>query len=185
MIERSKLGMLCFIGSEVFFFGVLIITYLVYRPWSNADPSVSSSLDPRTTALFTVLLLASSLTLWRAERSAERARQGRLRAWLLATVLLGAAFLIGQGREYLVLLSNGVTVDRNLFGSTFFALTGFHGLHVLSGLLALVVMLGLALGDRIHGPRQAGLGAIGWYWHFVDVVWLVIFGLVYLLPLIR
>jgi heme/copper-type cytochrome/quinol oxidase subunit 3 len=183
MIERSKLGVLCFIGSEVFFFGVLIIAYIVYRPWAAPGPNASNSLEPATAGIFTALLLASSLTLWLAERSAKRARLGGLRLWLLTTVLLGAAFLLGQGREYLLLLSSGVTVNRNQFGSTFYTLTGFHGLHVFSGLVALLVMLGLALGDQIRGRRLAGLAAIGWYWHFVDVVWLIIFSLVYLLPL--
>ena len=182
MVERNKLGVLCFIGSEVFFFAVLIIAYLYYTPWTGDGPNAANSLDPVAAGIFTALLLASSLTLWRAEQSAARGRTGALRIWLLVTVILGAAFLAGQGREYLGLLGQGVTIDRSLFGTTFFTLTGFHGLHVLSGLIALLILLGLVFAGRLAGPRAVGLQAVGWYWHFVDAVWIVIFGIVYLLP---
>lgn len=184
MIERSKLGMICFIASESAFFGVLIVAYLYFRPWAVEGPNAANSLDRTAAAIFTALLLASSLTLWRAEKSAERQRHGRMQLWLLATVVLGAAFLAGQGREYLGLLAQNVTVDRNLFGTTFFTVTGFHGLHVFSGLVALLVLLGLALAGRVRGPRAVGLETIGWYWHFVDVVWIIIFTMIYVLPLV-
>lgn len=183
-MEKSKLGVLCFIASEAFFFGVLIMAYIYYRAWAASGPNASNSLDPATTAIFTALLLASSVTLWRAEKSVERRRRGQLLLWLLATVVLGAAFLFGQGREYLHLYSQNVTIGRNLFGTTFFTLTGVHGLHVLSGLVVLLVMLGLALAGDFKGPRAPGLEAISWYWHFVDAVWIVIFTVVYLLPLL-
>ena len=100
-------------------------------------------------------------------------------AWLLATVGLGAVFLCGQGREYAQLLREHVTISRNLFGTTFFTLTGFHGLHVLIGLVALAILLGLALAGGFKDPRAPGVGAVGLYWHFVDAVWIVIFAVVY------
>ena len=182
MPDKNKLGVLCFIGSEGFFFAVLIIAYVYYRAGGDGGPDAASSLDLLTAGIYTALLLASSLTLWRAEKSVEQQRRGRTLLWLLATVLLGGAFLFGQGREYLHLIEQNITVSRNLFGSTFFTLTGVHGLHVLSGLVALLIMLGLALAGDFKGPRAPGLEAVGWYWHFVDAVWIVIFSLVYVWP---
>jgi heme/copper-type cytochrome/quinol oxidase subunit 3 len=184
MIEKSKLGMFCFLASEALFFATLIMAYVYYRGSAADGPSAANSLEPATAGIYTALLLSSSLTMWRAEKSVERQRHGWLRLWLLATVVLGAAFLVGQGREYLRLIAQNVTIDRNLFGTTFFTLTGFHGLHVFSGLVALLVLFGLALAGDFKGPRAVGLEAVGWYWHFVDLVWIVIFGIVYLWPLL-
>jgi heme/copper-type cytochrome/quinol oxidase subunit 3 len=184
MMAKSKLGVLFFLASEVSFFTVLIIAYIYYRGGEGAGPSAATTLNPLITGVYTAFLLASSVTIWRAEKSAERQRPGRLQLWLLATIALGAVFLFGQGREYLHLLSQNVTIGRNLFASTFYTITSIHGLHVLSGLLALLVMLGLALGGEIKGSRVAGLEAVSWYWHFVDAVWVVIFGVIYLWPLL-
>jgi heme/copper-type cytochrome/quinol oxidase subunit 3 len=103
-----------------------------------------------------------------------------VRLWLLVTVVLGAVFLIGQGWEYLRLIGENVTISRNLFGSTFFTLTGFHGLHVFSGLVALAILCGLAAAGWFAGPHSIALETVGWYWHFVDVVWIVIFSIIYL-----
>ena len=104
----------------------------------------------------------------------------RISLWLGLTISLGAIFLIGQGAEYYNLIHRDISISSNLFGTTFFTLTGFHGLHVLTGLLLLTVMLALALFGRKDEPRESALGAIGYYWHFVDAVWVVIFTVVYL-----
>jgi heme/copper-type cytochrome/quinol oxidase subunit 3 len=109
-------------------------------------------------------------------------RTGRLRpalAWLLATMALGAAFLAGQGAEYVSLIREDVTISRDLFGTTFFTLTGFHGLHVLIGLILLGTLFGLELKRRVTGFSQAVEG-VSIYWHFVDGVWMIIFPVVYL-----
>jgi heme/copper-type cytochrome/quinol oxidase subunit 3 len=98
----------------------------------------------------------------------------------ILTIGLGAVFLFGQGREYAQLLREHVTISSNLFGTTFFTLTGFHGLHVLIGLVALAILLGLALAGDFKDPEAPGVGAVGLYWHFVDAVWIVIFTIVYL-----
>ena len=103
-----------------------------------------------------------------------------MRLSLFATVLLGAIFLYGQGREYQRLISQNVTISRNLFGSTFFTLTGFHGLHVFMGLVAITILFGLALAGTFKKPHSVAIEAISLYWHFVDVVWIVIFATVYL-----
>ena len=184
MIEKTKLGMLLFIASEAVFFASLILAYIYYSGFYDDWPNGVAALQPLTTGIFTLALLSSSATLWLAERSQSRGRRSGLRLWLLTTIVLGAIFLIGQGFEYAHLIENNVTIGSNLFGSTFFTLTGFHGLHVFSGLVALAILLGLALSRRSMGRAGSALVAVGWYWHFVDVVWVVIFSLVYLWPIL-
>jgi heme/copper-type cytochrome/quinol oxidase subunit 3 len=183
MIEKTKLGMLLFLASEAFFFAMLILAYVYYRGASPDGPNAATSLDVPSAAIFTAFLLGSSGTLWLAERSMAQERPAGLRLWLLVTVVLGAVFLVGQGWEYLRLIQENVTIDRNLFGTTFFTLTGFHGLHVFSGLIALAILSGLAFAGWFTGPHAVAIESVGWYWHFVDVVWIVIFTLIYLWPL--
>jgi hypothetical protein len=101
--------------------------------------------------------------------------------WLLAlTILLGTVFIIGQGREYLRIFHAGVMVNSNLFATTFFTLTGFHGLHVCVGVIALLILMGLALAGDFKQGRIEAVKSIGLYWHFVDAVWLVVFSVIYL-----
>jgi heme/copper-type cytochrome/quinol oxidase subunit 3 len=183
VIGKYKLGMLLFIASEATFFVFLIVAYLYFRgaaSGSGAGATAAQSLDPMRTGLFSVALVGSSVTLWLAGRSLARAREMMVRVWLFATMLLGAIFLFGQGREYERLLAHHVTISRNLFGATFFTLTGFHGLHVLVGLAMLALLFGLATTGPLAGPRSAVVEAVSLYWHFVDAVWLVIFAVVYL-----
>jgi heme/copper-type cytochrome/quinol oxidase subunit 3 len=179
MIAKSKLGVGLFLASEANFFLLLILAYVYYHGASGTGPTAATSLDPATAGLNTVFLLSSSATMWRAERSVGAANASRLCAWLLATVVLGALFLFGQGREYLHLISQNVTVSRDVFGTTFFTLTGFHGLHVLSGLIALTILLGLGLAGDFSGGRSVAVESVALYWHFVDAVWIVIFSIVY------
>jgi heme/copper-type cytochrome/quinol oxidase subunit 3 len=115
-----------------------------------------------------------------AARAYRRDHRGRLAAWLGVTIALGAVFLVGQGTEYAALLHEDVTISRNLFGTTFFTLTGFHGLHVLIGLVLLFVLQGLTRFGGEHQPRAGAMEAASIYWHFVDGVWVVIFAIVYL-----
>lgn len=107
-----------------------------------------------------------------------------MKLWLALTVLLGAVFIAGQSIEYRGLLSRGLTLSTNLFGTTFFTLTGFHGLHVLVGLCALATLLGAAVGGRLEKIKPSGFEAVSMYWHFVDAVWVVIFSVVYIWPLV-
>jgi heme/copper-type cytochrome/quinol oxidase subunit 3 len=176
--------MLLFLTSEVFFFAILILAYVYYGGAPADGPSAANSLDVPTAAIFTVFLLGSSGTLWLAERSLAHERQAELRLWLLVTVVFGAIFLVGQAWEYLRLIEENITIHRNLFGSTFFTLTGFHGLHVFSGLVALTILFGLSMAGWFKGPHAIAIETVGWYWHFVDVVWIIIFALIYLWPLL-
>ncbi len=187
-IPATKMGVLLLIVSESVFFLLLILAFVFYRAApANADgPTAFNSLDVPKTAFFSVCLYASSLTIWLADRSVKRGHDLRLKAWLLATIVLGGIFLYGQASEYYKLIGEqGVTPGRNLFGSTFFTLTGFHGLHVLVGLCLLLTLFALALRGTFKGGRGAsGFETVSWYWHFVDGVWVVIFPVVYLWSLV-
>jgi heme/copper-type cytochrome/quinol oxidase subunit 3 len=180
--DRHRLLMIFFISSESFFFLSLILAYLLFHGASG--PVARAVLDVPRTAGFSLALFASSGTLVLAERGLRARQGGRLRLWLLVTIGLGALFLLGQGLEYRHLIASGLTIDRNLFGTTFFTLTGFHGLHVLLGLLALLVVAGLAFAGDFDDGGETALGTVALYWHFVDGVWVAIFTLVYLWALL-
>lgn len=180
MMERNKMGMLLFIVSEAVFFILLISTYIFYHREGGEGPTAANSLDLVKTSIFTAALLASSVTMHFAVSSAKARKHRGLGLWLLATIALGTIFLVGQGAEYLGLIRENVTISRNLFGTTFFTLTGFHGLHVFIGLVMLVILLGLALNRRGHPLKAPAVEVISLYWHFVDVVWIAVFSVIYL-----
>src|SRR5205085_7711833 len=127
-----------------------------------------------------LLLLASSVTLWRAERALQKKDRVSFLRWLRLTLLLGAVFLVNHALEYGGLLRRGVTINSNLFGSTFFTVTGFHGLHVLAGLIVLAIFFVLGRRRTLSDRQSDALGAVGYYWHFVDVVWVIVFSVIYL-----
>jgi heme/copper-type cytochrome/quinol oxidase subunit 3 len=178
--EKSRLGMIMFILSEGVFFLLLILAYVTYHREHGNGPTAADSLNVVKTGMFSLFLFASSGTMALAVAGFRRGRRGRLAAGLLGTLVLGAVFLVGQGREYVSLLEKNVTISRDLFGTTFFTLTGFHGLHVLIGLLMIAVLLGLSRFGGDHEPRAGAMEAVSIYWHFVDAVWVVIFAVVYL-----
>jgi cytochrome c oxidase subunit I len=175
-----KVAMATFIASEAVFFVFLIAAYVFFHGATVEGPTARNSLNPPRTLIFTICLLASSGTILLAERSLTRSRQKSFRGWLALTILLGAAFLAGQGWEYSDLISKNIVPARNLFGASFFTLTGFHGFHVLCGLVALAALFGIAVRRNFGSKASSGLGAVAMYWHFVDAVWIVIFSLVYL-----
>jgi heme/copper-type cytochrome/quinol oxidase subunit 3 len=177
------LGTLAFISSEAVFFGALIVSYLEYRTHSAGGPG-PSVLDVARTGLFSLALFASSGTIWLADRRLQRDDGRGFATWVGVTILLGVVFLFGQATEYARLVADGVTPGRNLFTSAFYGLTGFHGAHVIVGLIALAIVAGLALaGDFRHG-RHTAASAVSAYWHFVDAVWVVLFTLIYLWTLL-
>ncbi len=180
MIDKNKLAMLLFIASETIFFALLILAYVAYHRTAGSGPTAASALDPVKTGIFSLFLLSSSFTMHRATASARTGRGGRQRGWLAATIALGGVFLVGQGLEYASLIRRDVTISRDLFGTTFFTLTGFHGLHVFLGLVMLAILLGLGVAHPGEEPRATAVEAIAVYWHFVDAVWVVIFSVVYL-----
>jgi heme/copper-type cytochrome/quinol oxidase subunit 3 len=176
-------GIAAFIFSEVTFFAALIVAFIEYRTRSLGPGP--HDLDVPRTLLFSLFLFASSGTVYLAERRlAHDDQRGFLRWWLLS-IGLGAVFLFGQVTEYVRLYADGITISTNLFTSAFFTLTGFHGVHVLVGLIALgAIGLMARAGDFRGGRRRVAVDAVSIYWHFVDGIWVVIFSLVYLLGLV-
>lgn len=180
--ERRQYDLLIkfFVASEAFFFLALLISYVYYRNLNGVMEAQSAVLDAGKAGIYTALLPLSSGTLWWGHRQLGQQKPARLVWALAATIVLGGIFLYGQGREYAHLLQENVSVDRNIFGSAFFTLTGFHALHVLVGLVLLALVLVLTLLGDFTGPRSAAVAATELYWHFVDVVWLVVFTVIYL-----
>jgi heme/copper-type cytochrome/quinol oxidase subunit 3 len=178
-MNKIRLAMLLFVASEAVFFILLIIAYVIYHATSPSAADASRYLDIPRTAVFTACLIISSFTMRRAGIRFRTGRRGPGLAWLLATMALGTAFLTGQGGEYVSLIRKDVTISRDLFGTTFFTLTGFHGLHVFIGLILLGTLFGFELKRAATGSSQA-VESVSIYWHFVDAVWMIIFPVVYL-----
>jgi heme/copper-type cytochrome/quinol oxidase subunit 3 len=181
-LPSTKLGMWLFLSSETLLFGALISTYVLYRGRDETGPFPKDVFDIPYTSVSSFVLLASSLTMVLALASAQKHDFGRMRIWLLATAMLGLTFVGGQVYEFTAFYNEGLTVKTNLFGTTFFVLTGFHGVHVTVGILMLLILVGLSLAGRLPGDAGFPVEMVGLYWHFVDIVWIVIFTVVYLIP---
>ncbi|MGW8282466.1 MAG: cytochrome c oxidase subunit 3 [Gemmatimonadota bacterium] len=180
-LPSRKLLMWAFIGSECILFGSLIITYLVFRGRSVVGPYPEELLNIPFITVTTFTLLMSSLTMVLALAAVQRndMRQGKL--WLLMTALLGLVFLSGQIYEFSHFVHEGLGLTTNLFGASFFLLTGTHGAHVLVGVIWLTTLFVLALRGRLTDANAETVEITGLYWHFVDVVWIVLFTIIYLL----
>ena len=175
----NRVGMLLFVASEAIFFALLILAYLYFnRPLAGL--AAKQGLDPIQTGIFSALLFSSSFTVWRAGVNHERFSSLRTRLWLAATIMLGLGFLIGEGLEWSRLFAMGTTISASIFGATFFTMTGLHGLHVTVGLVMLATYLVLLQRNALTPSRRGGVETLSLYWHFVDVVWVVIFSTVYL-----
>jgi heme/copper-type cytochrome/quinol oxidase subunit 3 len=177
--QKALLATLIFLASEAIFFACLIAAYVYYTGSSPTGPNAHGVLDPLKTGFFTACLLSSSVTIYMAERAQSQEKRG-VAAWLGATMFLGAVFLYGEMKEYSKLLHENVTVSRDLFGSTYYTLTGFHALHVTVGLILLGTMLVISLRRKMGKKQQTALECISYYWHFVDLVWVAVFSVVYL-----
>jgi heme/copper-type cytochrome/quinol oxidase subunit 3 len=185
-LDVTQLGVIVFVSSEAFFFLTLIISYIAYHPVyvPERGPTPQQALNVPLTALFTVFLFSSSFTMGRATSLLGRLDVSGARRWLVVTVILGAVFLAGQAYEYSRLYQDSIRLGTNVWTSTFFTLTGFHGLHVLIGLISILIATSLVqpLGGIVRGARA--VEGVSIYWHFVDAVWVVIFPVVYLWTLI-
>ena len=212
-LNHRKMLMWLFLGSDCLFFASLISTYLVYRGQSLVGPFPDDVFDIPTTSVSTFVLLMSSLSMVLAYAAINRGDMKGFRIWLLSTCLLGATFLGFQTFEFYEFANHervvectpasqveeclqgateyeesyGLTPKTNLFGTTFFTLTGFHGAHVTIGVIWLFSIAGYSFwggrrSDRILRDRQAlSVDLAALYWHFVDIVWIVIFAVVYLI----
>jgi cytochrome c oxidase subunit 3/cytochrome o ubiquinol oxidase subunit 3 len=183
-LNSRKLGLWAFISSEVMFFTALIATYLVMKPRNieMGGPIPHEFLGIGLTAVLAFILLMSSLTMVLALSAIQRGELRRFQIWIMATALFGATFIGGQIFEFTEFTRQGLNLDTSLFGSSFYVLTGLHGAHVAIGIVWLVSLWGLAQQGRLTQVHSERVEVAGLYWHFVDVVWIVIFTVIYLIP---
>ncbi len=183
-LSNEKLAMWVFLGSECLLFGGLISTFLLLRSRDVPDrvgPEVSELYDIPFTSVSSFVLLMSSLTMVLALAAIQRGDQQRLRTWLVTTALLGATFMAGQVYEFTAFVREGLGFTTNLQSSAFFVLTGFHGAHVTIGIVMLMSLSVMSARGSLTRQRSETVEIAGLYWHFVDVVWIIIFTVVYLI----
>ena len=192
-VDNRKLAIWTFIGSECLFFATLISNYLVnkgkslvgpfpHEPWiSPTGQHFEPIIEIPLVTLGTALLLFSSLFVVLALANAQRGNRKGLLLWLGLTLLCGFFFVGMQVYEFTHFVHKGLTLQRNMFGASFFVLTGFHGTHVTIGVIWLITMFVLALRGKLPPQRSVYLEMAALYWHFVDVVWIIIFPVVYLI----
>ena len=181
-LTNWKVGFWTFIGSECLFFGTLLSTYMVYKGAALEGPYPLDVFDIPLTTVSTFVLLMSSLAMVLALDGVQRANKKLTLFWLGTVIVMGAIFLGFQYYEFTHFVHEGLTLQQNVFGSTFFVLTGFHGAHVTVGVIWMITLFILALRDKLPPAKALNVEIAGLYWHFVDIVWIVIFVLVYLIP---
>jgi cytochrome c oxidase subunit 3/cytochrome o ubiquinol oxidase subunit 3 len=180
-LDPHKVGMLTFLLSEVAFFSTLIVAYVCYLGEDRVGPTPAQVLSLPLVIGTTICLLSSSFTVHLAELALRRGSQGIFCVWWAVTIVLGIVFLGGTAYEwYELIFHHGLTIGRNLFGTTYYTLVGFHAAHVTVGVLIMLILLGLALRRQVTAANQVGIEVTSWYWHFVDAVWVVVFTVVYL-----
>lgn len=181
-VPNLKLAFWTFLGSECFFFGTLVATYLSYRGKSLTGPYPADVFNFAVTSISSFVLLMSSYLMVLALAAVQRGDRGKTLAWLFGTALFGLIFLGFQAFEFTEFYAKGLTLQKNLFGTTFFVMTGFHGAHVAVGVLWLLSLFVVAWVKGIPREKALNVEVAGLYWHFVDIVWIVIFTVVYLIP---
>ena len=180
-LANDKLAIWGLIGSECLFFGALISTYLIYVTRTGDGPTPAVFDIPFTSAS-TFILLMSSLGMVLALAAIQAGEMRKFRAWTLATALMGATFLAGQIYEFTVFVEEGFRLTTSPFASSFFVLTGFHGFHVAFGIMMLLALWVASMMGRLPQQLHTTVENIGLYWHFVDIVWIIIFTAIYLIP---
>ena len=180
-LNHRKLLMWVFLGSDCMFFASLIATYMVYRGQSLNGPYPIDIIDVPLTTISTFVLLMSSFAMVQALSATNANNQRGIRIWLFVTIILGTIFIGFQAYEFNAFKNEGLTLGVNLFGATFFTLTGFHGAHVALGLIWLTALLILGFKGRLSPATSLDVEIAALYWHFVDIVWIVIFTLLYLI----
>jgi len=180
-LDNRKLAMWAFLGSECLLFGALISAYLLYRG-RGIGTKPHDVYDIPYTSVSSFVLLMSSLTMVLALSAMQRGEERKSRVWLTATAMLGVTFISGQVYEFTTFVHKGLSLTVNPASSAFFTLTGFHGTHVTLGIIMLLSLVGLSLAGKIGPKNSLIVELVGLYWHFVDIVWIVIFTVVYLMP---
>ena len=178
--SRGRVGMFCLIAGEVAIFTIFVVAYIFYIGKSLSGPTPREVLE--LPVITTICLLSSSLTIHFAVRALERGNIGSFRIFWFITLALGAIFLAGTAREWHHLIyDKGLTISTNLFGTTYYSLVGLHAFHVTAGLVGLTVVMLLSLAGKVQQRNAAPVDVFSLYWHFVDVVWVVVFTVVYLI----
>jgi heme/copper-type cytochrome/quinol oxidase subunit 3 len=184
-VSNAKLAIWLFLSSEALFFGAFISTYFLYRGRDaqfRQGPKPEQFFNIPFTSVTSFILLMSSLTMVLALAAIQRGDHKRLRIWLLATCLFGATFIAGQVFEFTEFYREGLHLSTNMFGTTFYVLTGLHGAHVTVGIIWLLLLWGRSAQGHLKQEHAQGVEIAGLYWHFVDVVWIFIFTAIYLVP---
>lgn len=180
-ISNEKLAMWTFLGSECLLFGGLISTFLLYKDRTAGGPTPHSLYDLAFTSISSFVLLMSSLTMVLAVSAIQRGDHRAMRGWLLMTALLGSVFISGQVYEFKHFMDEGLHFTGSPAGSAFYTLTGFHGVHVTIGIIMLLSAVVMSIRGHIPHEKAESVEIVGLYWHFVDVVWVLIFTIVYLI----
>jgi cytochrome c oxidase subunit 3 len=165
-------GIIIFLGSELMFFSALFGMYFTLRSQTAPWPPAGIELEFVRPFVFTCVLVASSFTMQMAVIRARQDRVPAMKRWIWLTALMGLTFLAGQFWDY---FGFNFVIGTNAYGSAFYTMTGFHALHVFAGILAMLVVLGRAASRAVGAHEHAGLEAVAYYWHFVDVVWIALF----------
>jgi cytochrome c oxidase subunit 3 len=189
-MDPALLGMMLFIASEVMFFSALFAAYfnvmatLPVFPPEGTDEVITAFDYPFLPIIVTVILITSSFTMqWATGRIRAGDRTGLDRA-IAVTLVLGVVFLVLQVYDYYVLITEDFTIDSNIYGTLFYTLTGFHGAHVLGGVIGLSVILSRGLAGQFSKRHHVAVEAVHYYWHFVDIVWILLFTVIYILPVL-
>lgn len=183
-MPHRKILMWAFLASDCMFFGSLIATYLVYRGHSTSHPLPEDIFDIPLTSTSSFVLLLSSWLMVLALSAVQKGNLWQFRLWTLGVAFFGSIFLGFQVYEFTHFVHAGLTLKQNLFGTTFFVLTGTHGCHVAIGVLWLMSLFFYSFIGGVTKERALDVEIAGLYWHFVDIVWILIFAAVYLLEYI-
>jgi cytochrome c oxidase subunit 3 len=178
-----SIGTIVWLSSELMFFAALFAMYFTIRSVTGAEnwPPEDVELAVGYSAIFTTILVLSSVTCQIGVFAAERGDVYKLRRWFFLTLVMGSIFVLGQANEYRELVHEGVTLASGPYGSVFYLTTGFHGLHVIGGLFAFVVVLVRSTVGRFTPEKATSAIVVSYYWHFVDVVWIGLYATIYIL----
>jgi cytochrome c oxidase subunit III len=178
--SRGHVAMFALIVAESAIFVIFVVAYLFYLGKSLTGPTPKEVLE--APIFYSICLLSSSITIHLAVKALRAGNVGSFRAWWFGTIMLGAAFLYGTAHEWHRLIyKDGLTISTNLFGTTYYSLVGLHGFHVIVGLICLSTVMAFALLGDVQQQHMYRVDVLSLYWHFVDVVWIVVFTVVYII----
>ncbi|MDX8029503.1 heme-copper oxidase subunit III [Lentzea sp. BCCO 10_0856] len=179
-----SVGTIVWLSSELMFFAGLFAMFFTVKAQNTAEhwPPPPTHLNVPYASVFTIILVASSFTCQWGVFAAERGDVFGLRRWYIVTLIMGTIFVAGQAGEYVALVEEGTTIPSSAYGTVFFLTTGFHGLHVIGGLIAFVFLLIRTKLSKFTPAQATASIVVSYYWHFVDVVWIGLFAIIYIVP---